>query len=87
MDGYIFGKLLGPRVKAVEPANDYTLRLLFTNGESRVFNAKPLLDMNVYKPLADLSLFKTVKVAYGSILWSDDIDYCPDTLYSESLPV
>lgn len=84
MDNFISGKPLGPRVKKVEPTGDYELRLLFTNGERRIFNAKPLLNIEVFKPLVDISLFLGVKVAYGSILWEGDIDYCPDTLYAES---
>lgn len=25
-------------------------------------------------------------LSFGSIAWDNDIDYCPDTLYEESLP-
>ena len=29
--------------------------------------------------------FKTVPIEYGSVAWSDGIDYCPDCLYEESV--
>jgi hypothetical protein len=87
MDDIIISNPLGPRVVKAEPKENYTIRLLFTNGERRTFDAKPLLEMDVFKPLADASIFKAVKVAYGSVLWEDDIDYCPDTLYAESVPI
>lgn len=87
MDNIITGAPLGPRVKEATPTEDYKLLLTFTNGEHRIFDARPLLDMSVFKPLANKQFFQSVKVAYGTVIWPQDIDYCPDTLYSESLPM
>ena len=86
-ESFIFGKPLGPRVSNVSPMEDYRLDLTFTNGERRVFDVKPLLSANAFKPLRNMQLFNCVKAAYGSVLWPDDIDYCPDTLYMESMPI
>ncbi|MDR3277542.1 MAG: DUF2442 domain-containing protein [Oscillospiraceae bacterium] len=83
----ICGKPLNPRVLSVSPMEDYKLFLTFTNGERRVFDAKPLLSSRVFKPLNEKSFFESVKAAYGSITWPRDIDYCPDTLYIESVQV
>ena len=83
----IHGEPLGPRVVTASPIDDYQLHLTFTNGDRRVFDAKPLLGFEAFKPLEDKKLFGSVKVAYGSVLWPNDIDYCPDTLYAESKPV
>ena len=85
-DSLIHGKPLGPRVSSVSPLDDFKLFLTFTNGEQRVFDAKPLLSLGVFKPLCNGEMFKAVKVAYGSVLWPQDIDYCPDTLYEQSVP-
>jgi len=85
MNDIISGSPLGPRVTTVIPTDDYKLLLTFTNGERRIFDAKPLLDMAVFKPLLNKSFFQSVKVAYGTVIWPQDIDYCPDTLYSESV--
>ena len=87
MDDIISGIPLGPRVIDVVPLDDYKLLLTFTSGERRKFDAKPLLGMAVFEPLNNKSFFQSVKVAYGSILWPQDIDYCPDTLYMESVPI
>ena len=87
MNDIIEGRPLGPRVSAVTPTEDYTLLLTFTNGEQRVFDVTPLLEMPAFKQLANKIFFQSVKVAYGSVLWPQDIDYCPDTLYMESVPV
>ena len=83
----IYGEPLGPRVTEVLPDTDYRLLLTFNNGEQRIFDARPLLSMNVFKPLQNKEFFASVKVAYGTIIWPQDIDYCPDTLYSESILV
>jgi len=87
MDDTINGTQLGPRVTAVTPTDDYSLILTFTGGEKRIFNAVPLLEMAVFRPLKNKALFQSVKVSRGSVLWPQDIDYCPDTLYMESIPV
>ena len=87
MDDIIRGEALGPRVTSATATDDYRLFLTFTGGERRVFNAEPLLKTPAFKPLADKSFFRSVKVAYGSVMWADDIDYCPDTLYMESTPL
>ena len=86
MDDIISGSPLGPRVTTATPIDDYKLLLSFTNGEQRIFDAKPLLEISVFKPLANKPFFQSVKVAYGSVMWPQDIDYCPDTLYTESIP-
>ena len=87
MDDIIKGQPLGPRVTAVTPTADYTLLLTFTSGEKRIFDVKPLFEISAFKPLANKSFFESVKVAYGSVLWPQDIDYCPDTLYMQSVPL
>lgn len=87
MEDIITGAPLGPRVKEVTPTEDYKLLLTFSNGERRIFDAAPLLALSVFKPLANKEFFRSVKVAYGTVIWPQDIDYCPDTLYSESHPM
>lgn len=87
MDTIITKAPLGPRVRDVTPMENYKLLLTFTNGERRIFDAKPLLAMSVFKPLCNIQFFQSVKVSYGTVSWPQDIDYCPDTLYSESDPI
>ena len=86
-DDMIRGMPLGPRVTAVSPMEDYQLALTFTNGERRIFDAKPLLAFKVFKPLRNKGFFSLVKVDHGMVLWPNDIDYCPDTLYTQSKPL
>ena len=84
-ESIIYGEPLRPRVTSVLALDDYSLMISFTNGEQRKFDAKPLLTQAAYKQLNSISFFKSVKVESGSILWPNDIDYCPDTLYQQSV--
>jgi len=77
---------MNPRVKAVKPNPDYTLTLLFTNGEIRLFDVKPYLGRGIFTELEDQSLFNSVTPFLGSIQWRNGQDFCPDTLYMDSVP-
>jgi hypothetical protein len=76
--------LMNPRVKEVNPNPDFTLTLLFTNGEQGIFDVKPYLETGIFKELKNPALFKEVKPFLGSIQWKNGQDLCPDTLYLDS---
>lgn len=78
---------MNPRVKGVKPNPDYTLTLTFTNGEVRRFDVKPYLGIGIFRELRDLSTFNSVRPFLGSVQWVNGQDFCPDTLYEESVPV
>lgn len=73
------------RVKEVEVLEDYKLLLTFNTGEIKIFNMKDKLEQKAFSPLKDLELFKKAKVEFGTVVWNDEIDYCPDCLYEESI--
>ncbi len=77
---------MNPRVKAVKPNPDYTITLLFMNDEVRRFDVKPYLDKGFFQELRDLSVFNSVKPVLGSVQWQNGQDFCPDTLYEDSVP-
>lgn len=79
------GKLLS--IKSVKPLDNFLLLLEFSNDEKKMFDVKSLFDKPVYKPLQDKALFDKVHVIYDyTIAWNDEIDMCPDSLYSDSVP-
>jgi hypothetical protein len=78
---------MNPRVKEVRPLPDYRLRLTFEGGEIRIFDVSPYLDKGVFRGLRDSSAFNSVRAFLGSVAWADGQDFCPDTLYLESIPV
>jgi len=78
---------MNPRVSSVHANNDHTLMLLFANGERRSFDVKPYLGKGIFRDLDDISYFKSVKVEMGTVAWPNGQDFCPDTLYEESIPI
>lgn len=89
IDGIAYaGELPKPvSVKSIRPLDDYKLFILFTNGEQRVFDFKPLLDLPVYQPLKDIEFFRRVYIECGTAAWSEEIDIAPETLFSEGAPL
>ena len=68
-----------PRVSSVETLPDYSMIITFKNGERKLFDAKPLLNLPAYKNLS--KVFSSARVEYGTVVWPHDIDISPDTLY------
>ncbi len=74
-------------VREVQPREDYTLLLTFSDGTRRIFNALPLLEKTIYAPLKNLSFFLEAKADGCSVSWNDDIDIAPEHLYERSQPI
>ena len=69
-------------VKYVRPLDDYRLLVRFSTGEEKKVDISDLLDEQVFKPLQDLNIFKSVYVDYGTVVWCDGaIDIAPEYLY------
>lgn len=77
---------MNPRITSVKPQPDHTLLLTFDNGEVRLFDVKPYLDRGIFRELKDYQYFNSVRPFLGSIQWVNGQDFCPDTLYQESVP-
>ncbi|MDM8521420.1 DUF2442 domain-containing protein [Anaerolineales bacterium HSG6] len=77
---------MNPRIKKVKPNSNYTITLIFTNEEIKVFDVKPYLDKGIFKELKELRYFNSVKPSLGSVQWENGQDFCPDMLYEESIP-
>lgn len=77
---------MNPRVSDVQTMDDYHLRLVFSNGEVRLYDCSPLLDFGVFQELRDPAYFRKVHLAHGTVVWPHEQDICPDTLYERSIP-
>ncbi len=69
----------------VKPLEDYNLLLTFENGEERIFDVSPYLNMGRFSELKELSLFNTVRVNFDSIEWGNQLDLDPELLYFKSM--
>ena len=85
MNEIIYGKPLLPRAVSVESLPDFILKIKFNNDEERLFDVKKIYAMPCFQLLKNKEFFINVRVEYGSVAWDNDIDYCPDCLYEESI--
>jgi hypothetical protein len=75
---------MNPRVAAVKPGDGYQLEITFSNGETGVYDCRPLLDFGVFREFRDYAYFRQVRVEYGTVVWPHEQDICPDTLYLDA---
>ena len=70
------------KVTGVRALKDFQLWVRFNNGETRIFDFKPLLKTHAYAPLSDPKKFNEVYIDYGVPVWNcGDIDIAPESLY------
>ena len=88
------------RITSVTANDDFSLRLCFDNGEVRLLDCKPLLEVGtVFAPFRELSNFKRVYLdefncvswdidpnVDSNEVWSNKVDLCPDSCYIQSVP-
>ena len=74
-------------VISVNPNDDYTLDLVFENGERRRFDMKPLFGSKPFIRLLNFPLFARASVQYGTVVWPGNIDIAPETLWCDSAKV
>lgn len=78
---------MNPRVTEVCALDDHTLLVTFANGESKRFDMQPYFGYPAFRRLQDPTLFRQVKAAEGTASWPGGIDFDPDTLYLDGVPV
>ena len=75
-----------PRVTQVRHVEKYRLELSFSDGVTGEldFEHRVVGRGGVFRPLEDVSFFRQVKVdpEAGTIVWPNEVDFCPDVLYS-----
>ena len=74
-----------PRPKDVKALENYCLRVLFENGETKVYDMSAMIEKPYYSRLKNKNLFKTVKVRDITLEWATGEDICPDELYYNSI--
>lgn len=72
------------RVEKVQIVDETHLMIGFDNGEQKLFDASPYFEKGIFKELKDYSYFKQVRVSDGTLVWPNEQDFCPDTLYMKS---
>ncbi|MGL4942699.1 MAG: DUF2442 domain-containing protein [Thermoguttaceae bacterium] len=79
---------INPRVTQVSANDNYTLTMMFQNGEIRVFDASSYLGASsFFEELRDEAYFKSAFVIGGTVEWPHGQSFCPDTLYELAVAV
>jgi len=72
-----------PRIRQVRPQPGKTLLIEFENGVRKVYDCKPLLREEVFRPLEDEALFRLARadgLGYG-VVWTDEIDLAESEIW------
>ena len=77
------------RVVSARAIDDHTLLIEFENSEHRRYDITPLLEKDMFSPLRDPELFKSVKVDQGgyAVVWNNEIDLSEYELWQNGQPL
>ena len=86
-DGIAYAE--GPRspieVESATVVGDLSMLVTFVTGETRMFDATPLLKTPAFAPLADPEVFGRFSIDHGVVCWMDgDIDLAPAQMHAMS---
>lgn len=87
IDGILYAGKPADMIKVigVKTLENYQLLLTFSTGERKLYDVNPLLDLPVFQPLKDNSVFEDVQLDFDTITWCNgDVDIAPETLYQDS---
>ena len=72
------------KITNVKVLQDYQLELEFTDGKKGIVDLSHLAGKGVFSLWDDYSKFESVRIGTsGELIWSDQIDLCPDSLYMQ----
>ena len=72
-----------PSVKEVIPRDDYTLFVVFDNGENGILDMKPILDFGIFQRIKNYETFRQVRVSFDTIEWDCGVDLDPEFIYAK----
>ncbi|MGZ8190607.1 MAG: type II restriction endonuclease [Methylococcaceae bacterium] len=77
-----------PKIKSVKVISEHTLLVEFNNQQKRQYDVKPLFFKEMFSPLKNADLFKSVKVDVGgyAVVWNEDIDISEYELWRNGRP-
>ena len=87
INGIVYADTTAPilTVKSVRPLVNYKLLVCFSTGEEKEIDISSLLDEPVFKVLKDISVFNSVYVDYGTVVWNNGtVDIAPEYLYKNA---
>lgn len=75
----------GLKVERAKVVEDLVMLATFSSGETRLFDASPLITMPAFTPLENRAVFEDFFIDHGVVCWcGGDIDIAPETMYKMS---
>jgi len=65
----------------------YKVLLGFDNNEKRVFDYEPHIETEVFAKLKNPVYFARATIEYGTVTWDGDLDFAPEFLYENGVPI
>ena len=65
-------------VVSARPNDDFSLTVVFEDGEEGVLDMTPYLDFGVFKKIKDFDQFKRVRIAFDTVEWECGVDLDPE---------
>ena len=79
--------MIPPRIEKVEALDDYKLKIIYANGEKKLYDMKKNLQYDFYKKLNNIAYFKMVKSVETTVEWNNGEDIDPNELYDNSIHI
>ncbi len=74
-----------PLLIDAKPSDGYTVHIRFEDGLTADVDLAYLLDYGgVFEPLGDLEYFRRLRAEAGTIVWPNEADIAPETLYAHA---
>lgn len=86
-DGKCYAENLAPVLKIIgfEMLAPHRMKVVFNDGETRVFDGRILLKGEAFAPLADADAFSRCKLDCETLTWLDgELDVAPEFVYENS---
>jgi hypothetical protein len=76
------------RVQSVALLDDWTVRVIFTNGEQRDIDLSPYIANGpIFEPVRNNpTFFRSMRIEGGTVAWPNGADIDPDVLYYNGPP-
>ena len=71
-------------IAQAEYLDNYRIKLMFNNGETKIVDLENELNGNIYVPLQKIDYFKKFQIKYNTIEWENGADFAPEYLYEKS---
>ena len=77
--------MIPPRIKEIKILDNFKFKILYVNGQKKIYDMKKSLNYDFYKNLKNPNYFKLAKSVGTTIQWPNGEDIDPNDLYENSI--